>query len=544
MSLWPLPLRIALILLGLGAGSLVAVLAKFWGANPEYADRFLIILASGWIAWQRRGSLACLPLRPLGLGWPILLLGASAFPVGWFLQAQIAPKPIVIWWLALAWITAAAGFTLALAGYRHLRVLAFPLVFILFACPIPNRILVPLQARLQQATTTVSAAVLPLLGIPIEREGFILRLPGGDLGVAEACSGVRSVTALTALAAFVACLKDFGPLRGFALLAFSVPVIAAVNAFRVILSGLIQEWFGSRYIQGDWHEALGIGMIFVGLGFVMFIASLLERETQDASPSPDSTSTKFEPAALPSRATFAASAILLLALIATISAQILGLKAESSVVATAPLEQISTTLGSWTAVPFPKKDAKDPDIVDYEIPHFVAELLTFDKAILRKYRNDLGREVDVWVIYWSSQSMVKGYHHPDICVQNRGYTLRDRDRKPMTTAGGSEVPLTIREFVSGRDKSQRMLVLYWTQEGRHIWTEEDELSAQSTGDSHTWLSDRLFAGPETQATGRIVVLVSTSISGNGTSIRQDTLDFTRRLADSLYELCPWAKPQS
>src|SRR5207248_2503862 len=97
------------------------------------------------------------------------------------------------------------------------------------------------------------------------------------LGVTEACSGVRSITALTAIAAFVAYQSGFGFLRGVALLALSVPVIAAVNATRVVVTGLIQEHIGIDYTLGEWHEALGIGMVLLGLTLVVGLAKLLGR---------------------------------------------------------------------------------------------------------------------------------------------------------------------------------------------------------------------------------------------------------------------------
>src|SRR5438045_5160857 len=98
------PAVCALGLLAAGAAAVVWVLARFWGANPEYADRFLILAAAAWAAWAARPSLAALDRRPSIFGWLPLLAGAAAFPAGWFLQAQTSFRPIVVWWLAGAWL--------------------------------------------------------------------------------------------------------------------------------------------------------------------------------------------------------------------------------------------------------------------------------------------------------------------------------------------------------------------------------------------------------------------------------------------------------
>jgi EpsI family protein len=517
----PFPVAAALGLLAAGAGAVVWALARFWGANPEYADRFLILAGAAWAAWNARPELAALPPRPTRLGLLPLAAGAAAFPVGWFLQAQVAPRPVTIWWLAAAWLAAAAGLTLVLGGWRHLRRLAFPLVFVLFALPIPNRVLVPLQFYLQSATTAAAAAVLPALGVPVERTGFVLGLPGGDLGVAEACSGVRSVTALTAIAAFVAHLRGFGPPRGLLLLALSVPVIAAVNAFRVVLSGLIQEHAGPEYIQGYWHEALGVGMVLVGLGLVVALAKLLggragpgRERREDVSPT--------APVARAPGSPRTAVVFLALSAVAAVAAQFLGSGSEQEVVTSAPLDQVPYQLGNWKGEDMP-------------IPEYVREMLTYDTATYRVYR-DLGYEAHTWVIYWSSRNMVKGYHHPDVCWPNKGFRLLEREVEPVRVGGGT-IPVTLRKFAGKQDQQ---LILYWAQEGRRVWTEDDEQAARLAGDSHDWLGERLFRRGKAEATGRLVVLVATRTWGDGAVIRTQTLKFTRLLAAAVYDACPWA----
>src|SRR5205814_10587469 len=161
----------AAAILAAGAGAVVWALVRFWGANPEYVDRFLILAAAAGVAWQARPELAALQARPTKAGFAPLLLGCVAFPVGWFLQAQVGPKPVVLWWLAGSWVLAAAGLVLVTGGWAHLRRLAFPLGFVLFALPIPNRVLVPLQFALQSATTSAAAPGPPGLGAPVGRSG-------------------------------------------------------------------------------------------------------------------------------------------------------------------------------------------------------------------------------------------------------------------------------------------------------------------------------------------------------------------------------------
>ncbi|VTU00603.1 Hypothetical membrane protein OS=Syntrophus aciditrophicus (strain SB) GN=SYN_01097 PE=4 SV=1: Exosortase_EpsH: DUF3485 [Gemmataceae bacterium] len=517
-------------LLAAGGVALVFSLARFWGANPEYVDRFLILAGAAYAAGNVRLALGHLAPAPMRLGYLPLLVGAVAFPVGWFLQAQVVPKPVVLWWLAAAWVMAVGGLVLVAAGPRHLRRLAFPPGFVFFALPVPLRVLVPLQHLLQTGTTTVAAWALTALGIAVERHGFVLSLPGGDLGVAEACSGVRSVTALTAIAAFVAWWRGFGPVRGAALVLLSVPVIAAVNSARVVASGVIQERAGADYVRGNWHEAFGVLMVLLGLGLIVALAHLLRPRAPAAAP---------EVAPSPDRFRIAhpraATVLLLGSAVATVAAQFLGTGAEREVLASAPIDQIPHDLGRWRGTDLP-------------VPEDVRTILAAD-AITRREYSDLGYTVHVWVIYWSSQRMVNGYHHPDVCWPNRGFrqTLRDTVPVPLGDGSGS-VPVTLREFVrtgSGGRDTDRQLILYWTQEGRRVWDAADEHRAQATGGvAHDWLGERLFRRDRSVVTGRLVVLLGTPLWGDGGSIRSQTLDLAGRVAGGLYRACPWADPHA
>jgi EpsI family protein len=192
------------------------------------------------------------------------------------------------------------------------------------------------------------------------------------------------------------------------------------------------------------------------------------------------------------------------------------------VAAPAPLDRIPHRLGNWTGE-------------DAPVPEYVREMLSYDAATCRVYR-DLGYETHAWVIYWSSRNMVKGYHHPDVCWPNRGFRMVGREVVPVRVAGGT-IPLTVREFARGRD---RQLILYWTQEGRRVWTEDDEQAARLAIGSHGWLGERLSGRSRPEATGRLVVLVGTPTWGDGAAIRTRTVEFTRLLAAAVYDACPWA----
>jgi EpsI family protein len=531
--------RVAWGCVAAGALAVVAALAKYWGANPGHADRFLVLAGAAYAACTLSPGWAVLTVRPRPLlGLPLVLVSVAAFPVGYFLFTQIGPRPLVLWWLAAAVLAAAVGLTLARLGWARLRAAAFPLLFTLFALPIPLRVLGPLQDGLQEVTTSAAKVGLSGLGFEVTREEYVLALPGGKLRVEEACSGVRSVTALTAIAAFVAFLRGFGPARGGLLVLLAIPVVAAVNVLRVILSGLIQEGVGPEYIRGDWHEGLGFAMVLLGLALILGLARLIDRRTDSEprpsgsgqpEPLPDGRGSDQADRGSPVRGGWVAATLLLLGAAGCVAMGLLGRATGEATVADAPLDQVGTSLGGWEGQ-------------DRPVPDVVTELLTPDRALYRSYVNNVGREGTVWVFYWGAGSAIVGYHHPDVCWGNKGFQAAEKWVEPVPVPGGS-VPVTAREFRHGRE---RMVVLYWTQEGRRVWTDADERAAESdmltsSWHGHKWVGDLL--GARTEAPGpRLTVVVV--VPDAGLSARREAVALTRLVAGEVYHVCPWAGPEA
>jgi exosortase len=523
------------IVLGLGALGTVGSLVRFWGIQTEYADRFLVLLGAAWAAYQLWPRVAAAPLgpRPL-LALPLIVAGGAVVPFGWFLQVQTTGgRAAILWFQGGGLLVLTAGAILARYGAGRLRVLAFPLMFCTFALPIPSILAAPMQTFLQHATTSLAERALPLIGIPvIQRDGFVLRLAGGDLGVAAACSGVRSMTALTALAAFIAYLRGLGLLRGILLEAATVVIVAIVNGVRVVASGLIQEWFGDQYIRGEWHEALGLAMVFLGLGIIVQVSKLLGKPPELPPPGEP------QPAGAPGLGGgLAAAAVLVTAAVTAFAIQA-GMAANSKFVAKAPFENIPMTLGEgptgWRGI-------------NREVPDYVTEMLGQDQALFREYENNTGQRVYVWALFWSTADMVKGYHHPDVCWGNKGYASTAKRIETIHPSAGGAIPATVREFqrdiLNGKAREYQY-VLYWTQEGSRVWDDRDEHNALSGGfgfffDPKMWFREE-SRDEAVASNGRLVVLVCSP--GTDPASTRDALKFTRLFCDELYRICPWAGP--
>jgi EpsI family protein len=526
---------------------------RYWGIQAEYADRWFILLVAAAIAWQRYADGIPAELSPRRFLSSVLLLsGGLLLPLGVFLQAQVTPRPLLLWWLFIAWLGLVAGTLLCWGGLPLLRHFAFPLAFLLFALPLPNRLQFPLQFGLQYGTTALAAFVLNALGWKVQRQGFVLHLPHCDLNVLEACSGVRSVTAMLAVATFLAYLHHFSLRRGLVLLLLTLPLIALINAVRVIASGIMCESWGPASIQGWWHQGLGLFMVIMGFGLLYSLTRQLQPRSRSAAssptaahfaPSPPSQATRYDAAPtsqmsavrsppIPHVGGFGSGAgmtlvALAISTFATLLAWWLGQQQQAEVQAEAPLEQLPLHFADFTGKDMP-------------IPESIREMLTPDQILHRTYCDSLGHTWEVWIIFWSSPAMVKGYHHPDICWPNRGFTCLDRRSVSLPLHSGQ---LAVTERLFARN-SQRYMIWYWTQEGRQVWSEVDERRVQLLGDSHEWVLERLWYKHQPQARGRLTVWVGTPLWGQRPFLEAASYEFLRHLAEHLYQLCPWAYPAS
>ena len=232
---------------------LVALLRQWW-AEPDYSHGFLIPVIAAYLIWERWPRLRSQPVTPAGAGLGVLIAGVAIFVV-----ANMAAELFV---MRTSILVVLAGLIVFLLGSGHLRLLAFPLLYLLLMIPPPaivfNAITFPLQLFAAGAATTS----LQLLDVPVLREGNIITLANAKLEVAEACSGVRSLLALVALAATYAYFTQTGRWRRAVLVASAVPIAVVANAARVAGTGLLAHMFGEEVALGFFHSFSG-WLVFV-----------------------------------------------------------------------------------------------------------------------------------------------------------------------------------------------------------------------------------------------------------------------------------------
>jgi exosortase len=268
--------RLALASIGLTGALTIAIFAPVlyymvlhWESDPDYSHGFLIGPLALYFAWERRATLRRTPIDPSWWGVLPLALGLLSLTIG-RLGVELTS-------MRAAFVLTLNGLVLLLLGKQIYRILAFPLLFLFLAVPLPQSLVNIVSFPLQLTAADLAVSTLQTFGYAILREGNVIHLPSSDLFVAQACSGLRSLMALGTLGVVFAYFFRKDPIERIVIVASTVPIAVVVNAFRVGLTTVLSYHWGSQMAAGVIHQTEGF--FTFGLAFLVLLAEawLLQR---------------------------------------------------------------------------------------------------------------------------------------------------------------------------------------------------------------------------------------------------------------------------
>jgi exosortase len=178
-------------------------LVRQWWHDPNFSHGFFVPAFSGFVVWQGRSHLAQIPLKPSWTGAGIVALALAVLVV-----RQTGAE---LFLARFSLLLLMCGLIVLFLGWNYLRVLLFPITFVVLMIPIPTIVFNQITFPLQLLASRLSAEGLSWLGVPVLRRGNVLILPAMALEIAEACSGIRSLMSLVTLA--IICGLSWKPCR-------------------------------------------------------------------------------------------------------------------------------------------------------------------------------------------------------------------------------------------------------------------------------------------------------------------------------------------
>ena len=252
----------------------MAKLVGAWATDDNYSHGFFIVPLAAYFAWERRRRFMAAPSRPSALGL-VVVIGSIFLLAAGIIGAELFITRISI-------LGTLAGIVLFLFGWKRLRVVLFPLAFLLLMVPLPailfNQVAFPLQLLASQ----VGELAITAANVPVLREGNLLILPNMTLEVAEACSGIRSLVSLLTLGIVFGYFADTRTWVRTIIALSTIPVAILSNGMRVAGTGIAAHRFGPAVADGFFHEFSG-WLLFV-VAFLMMFA--LQRLLLRAIPPP------------------------------------------------------------------------------------------------------------------------------------------------------------------------------------------------------------------------------------------------------------------
>lgn len=243
-------------------------LADDWRVDENYSHGFLIPLVSVYAIWAKKEKLSDLSAEPRWLAGGALMLVAALMLFAGVLGAELYVT-------RLSLVLSLIATTVYFGGWQWLRQLLFPIGLLIFALPIPNIVFNQIAFPLQLIASDYATRAIRLFGIPALREGNVIELAQMKLQVVEACSGIRSLISLAALAVVYVYFAETRWWRRIVLVVAVIPIAVIANAARVAVTGVLAHHYGVRAAEGFMHGFSGLAVFLVAVALLLALAQAL-----------------------------------------------------------------------------------------------------------------------------------------------------------------------------------------------------------------------------------------------------------------------------
>jgi exosortase D (VPLPA-CTERM-specific) len=430
-------------------------LTRMWGwwiDQPEYSHGLLIPPVAVFLMWQQKDRLERIPFTANWWGVVLVLLGGGLLVIGQLGTVYTAVQ--------YAYVITLYGLILSFLGWPAFRLIAVPLLILLFMIPLPEFVMNNLSTKLQLLSSQIGVYFMRLFGISVFLEGNVIDLGGYKLQVAEACSGLRYLFPLMTLGFLMGYFYKGRFWKRAVLFLSSIPITMLMNSIRVGTIGVMVEHWGIAMAEGFLHEFQGWMIFMISTLLMLGEIAVLNRIGNESGTWRQLFGVEF-PAPTPSGAavkqrhlsqSFIVAGVLLIGFIfVTIAiprpAEVF--PARSSFV------EFPMDIGVWHG----HRETMDTVFTDQ---------LMLDDYLLADYANGDGDMVNFYVAYYDSQRKGEAVHSPRSCLPGGGWQMRDFGQRELKNVSLNGKPLRVNRTLIELG-NQRQLVYYWFQQrGRVI----------------------------------------------------------------------------
>jgi exosortase len=247
-------------------------LSSAWRSNDDFSAGQLVPLVAAFLIWRDRKLLRGCSLAPCwGAGITLLVFAQMAH----LCSLVYGARPSITQY---AFVLTIGSLVLLVAGWQVSRRVFWVLMFLFLMVPPPGAVYNAVSGPLQGLATTGSVFLLEAFGTRVMQEGNVVIL--GDntpMAVAEACSGLRMLTAFIIVAAFIAYMIKRPRWQKGALLLSSIPVAMICNMVRISATAMIMLYVSVELGEKFFHDFAGLVMMPIAVSLIFGEIWLMDR---------------------------------------------------------------------------------------------------------------------------------------------------------------------------------------------------------------------------------------------------------------------------
>ncbi len=247
----------------------ISYLVYNWTIDENYSHGFIIPFISAYLVWERRRFLHPSSSSSNYLGIGILLFGLFLLIIGDVGAELFTTRVSMLFVLS--------GLVIFLFGKRVFKPVSFPIAYLIFMIPLPKIVFNSVAFPLQLLATRLGTGIIQFFGIPVLREGNLIYLAFNTLEVTEACSGIRSLITMLALAVIFAHISLNRLWKKLILVLSAIPIAIASNALRIAGTGLLAHYVGIAAAQGFYHTFQGWFLFVISFISILIISMGLRK---------------------------------------------------------------------------------------------------------------------------------------------------------------------------------------------------------------------------------------------------------------------------
>lgn len=232
-----------------------------WYSDPSYSHGFLVPFIAAVIVYRKRADIR----QWFGAPRPLTAAGVLA---GAFLLRGLAGGLLFNQLDALALLLTVAAGVVALGGWTLARNLAPGLAFLVFMVPLPYELEQNVGGPLKTVATRASTFLLQTLGYPAVATGNVIRIDDVELGVVDACNGLKMLVTFAAFGGGAVLVLRRTWFEKLLIVLGVLPIALLTNVLRITATGMVFTVAHDKGTQNFVHDAAGLLMMPAGLGLL------------------------------------------------------------------------------------------------------------------------------------------------------------------------------------------------------------------------------------------------------------------------------------